>query len=156
METIVEDLRLRSQNLIKQRKLLKERFSGTGSLIPAEITLTSVDEKLLQQTLDFISENIGNSDLTVEKIAKEIGMSRSNFYRKINALTNMSASEFLRKIRMDHAAQLLKTDRVRVSEVRFMVGISDPDYFRVCFKKQFGITPKEFIEAHGNTPTIIP
>ncbi|MCG8309041.1 MAG: response regulator [Cytophagales bacterium] len=148
----VEDLRLRSQNLIKQRKLLKERFGQTGSVIPAEISLTSVDEKLIQKTLDYISENIGSSDLTVDKIAREIGMSRTNFYRKIKALTNLSAAEFLRKIRMDHAAQLLRTNKIRVSEVRFMVGISDADYFRDCFKKQFGVTPKAYMENQKNPP----
>ncbi|MDN5212973.1 two-component regulator propeller domain-containing protein [Fulvivirgaceae bacterium BMA12] len=146
----VDDLRLRSQNLIRQRKLLKERFSQTGSIIPAEISLTSVDEKLIQKTLDYISENIGESDLTVDKIAREIGMSRTNFYRKIKALTNLSPAEFLRKIRMDHAAQLLRTNKIRVSEVRFMVGISDADYFRDCFKKQFGVTPKVYIENQKN------
>ena len=92
-------------------------------------------------------ENIESSELTVDHIAKNIGMSRTNFYRKIKALTGMSASGFLRKIRMDRAAQLLKTNKMRVSEVRYMVGITDADYFRECFKKQFGITPTEYIES---------
>jgi len=144
----VEDLRVRAVNLIKQRKKLKERFSQSGLMLPHEISLTSVDEKLLQNTIDYVMENIESNDLTVDIIAKNIGMSRTNFYRKIKALTGMSASEFIRKIKMDRAAQLLKTNKIRVSEVRFMVGISDADYFRDCFKKQFGITPKEYIESN--------
>ena len=151
----VEDLKIRSNNLIRQRKLLKERFSRAGSIVPAEISLTSVDEKLIQKTLDYIAENIGNHELTVDKIAKEVGMSRTNFYRKIKALTNLSAAEFLRKIRMNHAAQLLKTNKVRISEARYMVGITDPDYFRECFKKQFGMTPKSYLEAQENSSGVI-
>lgn len=145
----VENLRLRSKNLIKQRKLLKEHFTQPGSILSAEITLTSVDEKLMQKTIDYILEHLSDSDLTVDKIAKEIGMSRANFYRKTKALTNMSASEFLRKVRMDHAAQLLKTNKFRVSEVQSMVGISDADYFRKCFKEHFDLAPKAYIESQG-------
>ena len=59
----------------------------------------------------------------------------------------MSASEFLRKVKMDHAAQLLKTNKFRVSEVQSMVGISDADYFRKCFKEHFDLTPKAYIES---------
>lgn len=143
----VEDLRLRAINLIKQRKKLKERFSQSGLILPKEISLTSVDDKLLQDTVDYVIENIESTTLTVDIIAKNIGMSRTNFYRKVKALTGLSASEFLRKIRMDRAAQLLKTNKIRVSEVRFLVGISDADYFRECFKKQFGITPSEYITS---------
>jgi signal transduction histidine kinase/DNA-binding response OmpR family regulator len=145
----VEDLRLRSRNLIRQRKVLKERFGQSGYLLPTEISLTSVDEKLMQRTIDYISENIGDSDLTVERIAREVGMSRANFYRKIKAMTNSSAAEFLRRIRMERAAQLLKTNKFRISEVTSLVGFSDADYFRECFKSQYGMTPREFIESQG-------
>lgn len=142
-----EDLRLRSGNLIRQRKLLKERFGQTGLSLPSRIAFTSVDEKLLQRTIDIITEQMGNNELTVDWLAREIGMSRANFYRKIKALTNMSASEFLRKVRIDHAAQLLKTNKFRISEVASMVGFSDTDYFRDCFKSQHGMTPKAFAES---------
>jgi DNA-binding response OmpR family regulator/nitrogen-specific signal transduction histidine kinase len=145
----VEDLRLRSRNLIRQRKVLKERFGQSGFLLPTDISLTSVDEKFMQRAIDYITENVGDSDLTVDRIAREVGMSRANFYRKIKALTNSSAAEFLRKIRMEHAAQLLKTNKFRVSEVISHVGLSDADYFRECFKSQFGLTPREFMESQN-------
>jgi signal transduction histidine kinase/ligand-binding sensor domain-containing protein/DNA-binding response OmpR family regulator len=143
----VEDLRLRSINLIRQRKVLKERFAQSGFLLPTEISLTSVDEKLLQKSIDYITEHIGDKDLTVDRIAREAGMSRSNFYRKMKALTNLSAAEFLRKVKMEHAAQLLGTNKFRISEVISIIGFSDADYFRECFKSQFGMTPKAFIES---------
>jgi signal transduction histidine kinase/ligand-binding sensor domain-containing protein/DNA-binding response OmpR family regulator len=145
----VEDLRLRSRNLIRQRKKLKDRFGHTGVVLPTEISITSVDEKFLQKSIDYIIEHIGECDLTVDRIAREVGMSRANFYRKIKALTNSSAAEFLRKIRMEQAAQLLKTNKFRVSEVTSVVGFSDADHFRECFKSQYGMTPREFMESHS-------
>ena len=74
-------------------------------------------------------------------------MSRVHFYRKIKALTNLSASEFLRKLRMEYAAKLIKTNKLNISEVRYRIGISDADYFRKCFKAQYGVTPKEYQES---------
>lgn len=150
----VEGLRLRAKNLIGQRKKLKEKYTQSGLSIPTEVSLTSVDEKLMQKTIDYIIENIGSSDLSVDRIASEVGMSRTNFYRKIKALTNRSAAEFLRSVRMNYAAQLLKTNKVRVSEVGPMVGISDVDYFRECFKKQFGLSPRAYIESQEISPDL--
>ena len=148
----VEDLRLRATNLIKQRKFLKERFGKSGLLIPTELSITSVDERLLQKAIDYVIGNIDDSNLTVDRIAREIGMSRTNFYRKIKALTNLSAAEFLRTIKMNHAAELLKTNKVRISEVAAMVGFSDNDYFRESFKKQFGLTPTDFMASQEKSP----
>jgi len=144
----IENLKVRAKNLIHQRQLLKEKFTRDGSFLPSDITMTSVDEKFMQRVRDYIIENIGTDRLTVEKIAEETGMSRANFYRKIKVLTNMSAAEFLKKIKMDYAAQLLKTNKFRVSEVQSIIGISDGAYFRKSFKLQFGITPKDYIDKY--------
>ncbi len=146
----VEDLRLRVKNILKQRALLKEHYSRASSLIPEEITLNSVDEKLIKRTIDFINENMTESGLTIEKIAEEVGLSRVHFYRKIKAITGLSASDFLRKLRMERAAELLKTNKFNVSEVRNLVGISDADYFRNCFKKYYNTTPREFQDRYSN------
>ena len=143
-----EELRLRVENLIKQRRILRERFSQSNSFLPSEITLTSPDEKLIKKTVDYIVENIVGEELTVERIAKEIGLSRANFYRKIKALTNLGAAEYIRMVRIEHAAQLLCTNKLRVSEVGSMVGFADMDYFRKCFKKRFGVTPSEYSNSN--------
>jgi len=140
-------LDLRVTNLIQQRIRLKEHYGQLGTLIPADITLTSVGEKLMEKTVDFIVDNMENEKLTVAKIAEEVGMSRVHFYRKIKGLTNLSPVEFIRKLRMDRAGQLLRTNKLNVSEVRYKVGIADPDYFRKCFKEHFGSTPVEYLES---------
>jgi len=71
-------------------------------------------------------------------------MSRVTLYRKIKALTNQTAVEFIRSVRLKRAAQLLEQNKLNVNEVAYMVGFLDIDYFRRCFKEEFGYTPKEF------------
>ncbi|NJK98937.1 MAG: helix-turn-helix transcriptional regulator [Bacteroidales bacterium] len=75
-------------------------------------------------------------------------MSRSVLYRKLEALTGLAANEFIRNYRMKRAAQLLKTNQFTVSEVTFMVGFNDPQYFSKCFRKEFGMTPSNYASSH--------
>ncbi len=96
--------------------------------------------------MDYITEHISDADLSVEAISREIGMSRVHFYRKIKALTNYTPVEFIRTVRLNRAAQLLREKAYSISEIRYMVGIQDADYFRKCFKTQFGVTPSDFVE----------
>ena len=147
----VEEIKLRVANLINQRKNLRELFSKTPSFLPSEITITSIDEKLMQKSIDFIIDHLTDENLTVERVAKEVGLSRASFYRKIKAITNLGAAKFIRTIRIEHAAQLLRTNRFRVSEVGSLVGFSDMDYFRNCFKLRFGVTPSEYIKTAVDT-----
>jgi len=88
--------------------------------------------------------------LSVEEMGKEVGMSRVTLYRKIKALTNQTAIEFIRNVRLKRAAQLLEQNKLNVNEVAYMVGFIDVDYFRKCFKEQFGYTPKAYINHSKN------
>ncbi len=144
-------LKIRVQKLIEQRRNLKVQFGKGPGLIPENISITSVDEKLMKKAIDFINEHISDSDLTVEKVAGEVGLSRVHFYRKIKALTNLSAVEFIRLIRLERAAQLLRTGKLNVSEVRYSVGIQDTAYFRKSFKDHFGHTPSDYAKVHNSS-----
>jgi len=95
----------------------------------------------------YIERHLRVTGGNVSQVAKVAGIERTHLYRKMKALTNLSAAEFLRKVKMEHAAQLLRTNKFRISEVISIVGFSDADYFRECFKSQFGMTPKAFIES---------
>jgi len=92
-----------------------------------------------------IEKNIAEADFDVLKFASELGMSQPTLYRKVKALTDLSSIEFIRTVRINRAAQLLKTGNFRVSDVAFKVGFSDPKYFAKCFKEQFNLSPSEFI-----------
>ncbi len=137
-------LEARIWNLLESRQLLRERYRKDITLQPTNVAITSPDEKFLARVMNFIENNISESSLSVEELGREVGMSRVTLYRKIKALTNQTAVEFIRSIRLKRAAQLLEQNKLHVSEVAYMVGFIDIDYFRRCFKDQFGHTPKEY------------
>lgn len=141
----VNVLEARVSNLVESRKKLRDRYRQEITLQPKNVAITSPDEKFLTKVMKFIEENIAEPNLTVEELGKEIGMSRVTLYRKIKGLTNQTAIEFIRGVRIKRAAQLLEQNKFNVSEVSYMVGFMDVDYFRKCFKEQFGYTPKEYM-----------
>jgi len=145
-------LEARIWNLLESRQMLRERYRKDITLQPTNVAITSPDEKFLAKVMSFIENNISESSLSVEELGKEVGMSRVTLYRKIKALTNQTAIEFIRSIRLKRAAQLLEQNKLHVSEVAYMVGFIDIDYFRRCFKDQFGHTPKEYANFTSEKP----
>lgn len=142
----VKELMLKVRNLIHSREILRNAFSDNNvlNIEPKKVTLSSTDEVFIEKVLDCIENNMSNSDFSVEDFGKELAMSRMQLYRKLKALTGLSANEFIRSIRLKRAAQLLKQNQLSVSEVTYEVGFTDLQYFRTCFKKQFNINPSEF------------
>ena len=102
-----------------------------------------IDKSFLKQLRKIIQENLVNSDLSVEQISDEIGLSRVQLYRKVKALTGYSPVEILRKARLTRARHLLQTTERTVSEVAYAVGFSTPSYFSKCYKDEFGESPKK-------------
>ncbi|MET3127777.1 signal transduction histidine kinase/ligand-binding sensor domain-containing protein/DNA-binding response OmpR family regulator [Arcicella rosea] len=145
------ELEVRVKNLIKSRKMLAERFSQSRKLIlePTDITITPLDEIFMKKVLECIEANISDAEFRVEDLGKEVGMSRMPLYKKIKALTGQTAVEFVRNIRLKRAAQLLKQQQLNVSEVTYEVGFTDLQYFRTCFKKEFGVSPSEYAKYGG-------
>jgi len=144
-------LMIRVNNLIHQRKLMQDHFYRSSLLNPEELAITSIDEKLLRNAIQKIEEDISDPELNVERLSKDIGLSRVHFYRKIKALTNQTAVEFIRSIRLKRAAVLLEQSKLNISEIRIMVGIQDAEYFRKSFKKQYGITPKDYASQNSHS-----
>jgi DNA-binding response OmpR family regulator len=137
-------LEKRINNLLDLRRKLRERYSREIHLQPTNTAITSPDEKFLEKVMKFFEQNMEESNLSVEEMGKEVGMSRVTLYRKIKALTDQSAIEFIRSVRLKRAAQLLEQNKFHISEVAYMVGFTDLDYFRRCFKQQFGQNPKDY------------
>ncbi|MFT3823245.1 MAG: two-component regulator propeller domain-containing protein [Chitinophagaceae bacterium] len=136
-------LEVRVQNLLQSRKQLRERYSRDVTLQPSQVAITPADETFLERLVQFIEEHLTEPTLQVEEMAKAVNMSRTTLYRKIKALTGQSAIEFIRRIRLKRAAQLLERKEYTVNEVAYMTGFSDVDYFRKCFKEEFGKTPRQ-------------
>ena len=135
---------MRVKNLLASRKLLRERFGRQLLLQPAEVTVTSTDEKFLQKVFALLEENLSNADFDVTAFSQEIGMSHTHLHRKLTALLGQSANELIRTFRLKRAASLLSQQHGNVSEIAFMVGFTNPNYFSKCFRDQFGQTPTEY------------
>ncbi len=141
-------LKLRVSQLITSRKLIFDKYFGAISGTEENKNTTSIDKEFIQKVLSFINENMSDSDLSVELLAAELNLSRSQLYRKIKTLTGQTVNEFLRKIRLQRAKQLLESGSANVSEVCYKVGFSSPSYFTKCFKAHFGMLPTE-IESNS-------
>jgi YesN/AraC family two-component response regulator len=143
-----DELKVRSKNLIEQRRKLRNKFTRMIEINPAEIAATSLDEQFLKRLLDIFESHVAESDFSTEDFAREVGMSRSNLHRKLQALTNQPTHEFFRTMRLKRAAQLLKKPAGSVTEVAYAVGFNNPSYFTKMFRRQFGQTPSEFINKN--------
>ncbi|MFZ5518917.1 MAG: two-component regulator propeller domain-containing protein [Candidatus Zhuqueibacterota bacterium] len=138
------ELLARVENLIALRRKLRERWKQTVLLKPGEIAATPIDQAFLEKALAVAEAHLSVEDFSIEDFAGQVGMSRSQLHRKLHALTNQSASLFLRSVRLQRAAQLLKQRAGTIAEITYRVGFSSQAYFTRCFREQFGCSPKEY------------
>ena len=137
-------LKVTISNLIKSRKLLQDKYSKSIQVEPSKITITSVDEKFIQDVMDAVDLHLANSSFTVEQLAKEIGTSVPQLYRKVKSITGLGPNECIRDLRLKRAAQLIKESGLTIAEISYKVGFGNPKYFSRCFSQQFGCSPREF------------
>ncbi len=137
-------LRIKVDNLLSLRNTLRDKYKNDFLMQPSAITLVSPEEKFLKKAVDIIEKYIDDPDFDIERFASEIGASRMQLYRKLEALTNMTVKEFIRDIRIKRAAQLLQQNKLTVSEIVYQVGFRDLAYFRKCFRDQYGTSPSEY------------
>jgi len=138
-------------NLLKSRLVLKNLFSSTpqdDTTAPAYSSLFTLHSSLKEDSFlikfrDFVEKNMADSDLSVETIGAELGLSRVQLYRKVKALTGQSPVELLRTARLQKGRELLQTTDKNVSEIAYEVGFTAPSYFTKCFKDEFGISPSD-------------
>jgi signal transduction histidine kinase/ligand-binding sensor domain-containing protein/DNA-binding response OmpR family regulator len=140
------------KNLLTTRMKLLEKYKSGISIQATGIFPESPDDKLLKKVIELVERNIADPELDVESIGNDIGLSRTQLYRKMKALTGLSMGEVIKDIRLKHAQQLLAGKKFNVNEVAYMVGFTDPDYFRKCFKAQFGLTPSDYAKALRTKP----
>ena len=147
-----EVLMARIGNLLKSRHQLKDLFgkvAGTEGTDPVEtpaeelIPQNKKEDAFVTKFRDFVEKNLADSDLNVETIGAELGLSRVQLYRKVKALTGQSPVELLRTARLQKGRELLQTTDKNVSEVAYEVGFTAPSYFTKCFKDEFGISPSD-------------
>ncbi len=129
-------------NLIKSRENIRHILEHTDT----EKTLTP-DESFLSEVVNVIKENIKNEDFSIDNLCDIMGLSRSNLFRKLKKLIQMSPSNLIIKIRLTHAQDLMKKKtHSRISDIAYESGFNDPKYFSTLFKKHYNKTPKEFMD----------
>ena len=142
----IRELKARIRNLFEQRRQLMKKFNREHGFQPSEITSNSIDEQLLNKALSIVELNISESMFGVEELSKQMSISRSQLYRKILAITGQTPVEFIRLIRLNRAAQLLKQKHDNIGRIAYEVGFSNPSYFSNSFYKQFGMYPSEYVK----------
>ena len=133
-------------NLIAKRTILRNKFTGNESQDHKlqGVTLDAPDSKLIDRVMDVINANISNTDLSVDMVANEVGISRVHLYRKMKELTNQTPHGFIRNIRLKQAAKLLSQPGQNITEVMYTCGFSNLASFSTMFKGLYGMSPREY------------
>jgi len=137
-------------NVLAIRELIRKRYSQFQFTTEEENVPhppLDLDQEFIIKVTETINKNL-SKELNVDTLCAAFNMSRSSFYNKIKALTNYSPSEFIRKVRMNEAAILLKSKKYTVSEVSDMLGFGDPKYFTDSFKKYFDVPPSVYMKQN--------
>ncbi|UMB53740.1 ATP-binding protein [Lutibacter sp. A64] len=145
----LEFLQWKIKNTLTTRQELKEKYSKLITTAPTDIQIDSNDEKFIKKLIKIIEENMSSNILNVEFLASEIGMSRANLYRKVQVILNDTPVNFIKTIKLKRAAQLLKKNKIYISEIAYMTGFNNQKYFSKCFSKEYGISPTEYIKKHA-------
>ncbi|WP_320052709.1 two-component regulator propeller domain-containing protein [uncultured Acetobacteroides sp.] len=141
---VMDELLLKIKRLVELRRSVQQKFQQKKEIKPSEISISSLDDKLLKKAVDYVEANIGNPDLSVEELSSHLAMSRVHLYKKLLSITGKTPIEFIRILRLKRAAQYFEKSQLAVSEVAYKVGFNDPKIFRRYFKDEFGVLPSEY------------
>ena len=146
-------LKSRCRSLVANRKRIHDLWSGADTAAPAEAATrknapsgsggADIDNDFYSRFIDVFQRRMGEAELSVDALAAEMGLGRSQLYRKIKALTNYSPVELMRSLRLRQARSLLTSTDKTISEIAYEVGFSSPAYFTKCYKDAYGETPTE-------------
>ncbi len=132
--------------LVRIGNLLRSHEGQQHKIVPqiTEEKITSVDQQLVDKATAYVEKNLDNADLSVEMMSEALGMSRVHLYKRLLSITGNTPSEFIRIIRLKHAARLLREGQLNVSEVAYRVGFNLPRYFSRYFKEYYGVGPSQY------------
>lgn len=147
----IDELKITISNLIANRLRIKGNYSGNN--LPKDkmvkISVIGNDDALMETIMRIINTNLNNHMLNVEFLANEVGISRTHLYRKVKEITGLSISDFIRNQRLYQASILLKEGKINVTQIAYEVGFTSQSHFSTLFKKQFGISPSEYMESQA-------
>ena len=139
-----KELMAQVNNLIRQRRLLRDRFKTSMVIKPSEVSVVPMDQLFLEKVLKTIEEHMGDSNFGVETLSSQVHISVNHLHRKLTALINQSPGNLIRTMRLQRAAELLCKQAGTVAEIAYEVGFNVPENFSKSFKKHFGVSPSEY------------
>lgn len=142
-----EVLVARINNLLSQREKFQKTFRKAFDVKASELQITPLDVKFMEKAVKIVEANIASSSFSIQDLGMELGISRAYVFKKILALSGKTPLEFIRTIRLQHAAQLLEKSQLSVREVAYKVGFNTPKYFTKYFKEQYGVLPSDYLAA---------
>ncbi|MDJ0836877.1 MAG: two-component regulator propeller domain-containing protein [Acidobacteriota bacterium] len=138
-------------NLIRNRRLLQQRFAKTITAAATEIEVPSDEMVFLKKAVACMEAHVGESDYGINELAEEMGFSRRQLHRKLSAITGKTPFEIFRGLRLSRAAQLLKNNTDQISQIAYSVGFSKTQHFSKLFREAYGMTPSEYAGRHRQT-----
>ena len=138
-----DELLVRIKNLIGVRAGLHEKYKHAFFTSPGEVHATSMEDEFLLKVKNEVEKHLDDELYSVEGLAYDLGMSRTQLHRKLKALTGKAASQYIRSYRLDFAMNLLKSNAGTVSEIAYKSGFGSPSYFTKCFSAHFNLSPKD-------------
>ena len=144
----LEELHMVIENLIQSRQRLKGKYSGAQQQVDKleQPEVKGNDELLMERIMKVVNKHLSDSDFNVETLTSEVGISRAQLHRKMKEMTGLPVSEFIRNIRLEQAVRLLEEQKINVTQVAYTVGFSNLAHFSTVFRKQFGVSPTEYME----------
>lgn len=136
-------LKARIKNIIEYRQALRQSILNMGKDEPEPEYENKLEQDFMDSVAEIASRHLDDEGFVMDDFSKEMKMSRTSFYNKIKALTGQSPNEFMKIYRLNRAKEFLKEKKYTIAEISTMVGFSDPKYFSICFKKQFGVSPSK-------------
>ncbi|WP_342085499.1 hybrid sensor histidine kinase/response regulator transcription factor [Dyadobacter sp. OTU695] len=139
-----EILNVKINNLLLLNRLLKDVYSRQIQMSGRDVAIESGDVKLLRDMLSYIEDNLNSTQLSVENLARHVGMSRGTLYTKVLEISGQTPIEFIRSIKLEKAALLLEKSDMNVSQISYTAGFATPNYFTKSFKAKFNMLPSEY------------
>lgn len=140
-----EELLIQLNNLLLQQKRLKRYYLlSTTQLSSEQSDLQPLESSFVKEVKLAIEKHLGNSSFGVSDLSREVALSPSQLHRKLTALTGLSASKMIRRVRMNEAKRQLQDPSLSISEIAYACGFNDPDYFSKVFKTEFGVIPSVY------------
>jgi AraC-like DNA-binding protein len=145
----MEELHILINNLVDNVRRLRGKFSGAQDQEERleQVKVKGNNDVLMDRIMKSVNANLNNPDYDVEMLTKDVGISRAQLHRKMKEITGISTSKFIRNLRLEQAARLIKERKINITQVAYSVGFNNQTHFSTVFKKHFGMTPTEYAES---------